>query len=63
KCGGSSVRNALSNWFYILKDYRPSITEDEETKIFLRNRIDITRLKTRHSTKDCGMPYCTNCGY
>jgi len=42
------VNIALSNWFYILTDYRPSITENEEIKKYMINGIDITRLKTKH---------------
>jgi len=48
KCGGSSARVALSNWFYTVDDYRPNIIVDEITDKYLKNRIDITHLKARH---------------
>lgn len=48
KCGGTSAIYALSNWFHIVRDYRPRIMLVEETDEYLKDRINIANLKTRH---------------
>jgi len=49
KCGGTSVRNALSKWFHIVNDYLPAPDlYPEEAKKYIENPLDISKLKGRH---------------
>jgi len=48
KSGGTSVRNALSNWFNIIPDYRPSVEETPETLKYLNNRLKLDKYNSKH---------------
>lgn len=45
KCGGTSVRHALENWFHPIKDYRPAGNDAAVLKEYFRHPYDLDALR------------------